>query len=55
VIVYNSSRPKSKGLTQRLKDAKVQRCRGLIFSPEEKKQLPSPKADWDDLDDEIPF
>jgi hypothetical protein len=35
--------------------AKTDHDQGQLPPPEEKKQLPSPKADWDELDDEIPF
>jgi hypothetical protein len=35
--------------------AKADHDQGQLPPPEEKKQLPPPKADWDDLDDEIPF
>jgi hypothetical protein len=35
--------------------AKADHDQRQLPPPEEKKQLPSPKADWNDLDDEIPF
>ena len=35
--------------------AKADHDQGQLPPPQEKKQLPPPKADWDDLDDDIPF
>lgn len=35
--------------------AKADHDQGQLPPPEEKKQLPPPKVDWDELDDEIPF
>lgn len=35
--------------------AKADHDQGQLPSPEETRQLPAPKTDWDELDDEIPF